>query len=110
RPLDLNSVVADAAKMLRRLIGEQIELTATLDPALGSVRIDPVHVEQIVLNLAVNARDAMPRGGQLTIETANVELDRSYARVQEGVQPGPYILLVVSDTGCGMTDEVKSRL
>ncbi len=97
--LDLNGVVTDAAKLLRRLIGEDIELTTALDPALGRVKADPGQVEQVLMNLAVNARDAMPAGGTLTVETANVERDG-----------GRYVLLRVADTGCGMDAATKARV
>jgi two-component system cell cycle sensor histidine kinase/response regulator CckA len=109
RILDLNAVVGEVEKMLRRLIGEDVQLVTILDEHLGSVKADPGQVEQILMNLAVNARDAMPRGGRLTIETSNVDLDRTYARLHPGVEPGLYALLAVSDTGHGMTPEVRAR-
>ena len=97
-------------KMLRRLIGEDVELRTTLAPQLGAVKADPGQLEQVIMNLAVNARDAMPGGGKLTIETANAELDASYARAHESVRPGPYVMLALTDTGSGMTAEVKARM
>jgi two-component system cell cycle sensor histidine kinase/response regulator CckA len=104
--LDLNDVLANVDKMLRRIIGEDVELQTIPAPGLWLTRADPVQVEQIILNLAVNARDAMPDGGKLTIETANVTLDEAHL----GVQPGEYVLLAVSDTGTGLSEEVKSHL
>ncbi|MBX9677296.1 MAG: PAS domain S-box protein [Gemmataceae bacterium] len=108
--LDLNDVVRDVQKMLVRLIGADIELTAVLDPALKPVKIDPGQMEQVLVNLAVNARDAMPCGGKLTIETANVILDQTYAESRPNVSPGRYVMLAVTDKGCGMTEEIKARI
>jgi CheY-like chemotaxis protein len=110
RVLDLNHLVQNIEKMLRRLIGEDVELCATLGSELGRVRADPGHIEQVIVNLAVNARDAMPRGGKLTLETANVELDKDCAQRHLSVQSGRYVMLAVSDTGSGMTEEVKAHL
>jgi PAS domain S-box-containing protein len=110
RVLDLNAVLSGIEKMLRRLIGEDIDLITRFAPDLGTVKVDPGQIEQVILNLAVNARDAMPRGGKLTIETANVNLDEDYARRHVGVTPGAYVMLAVSDTGSGMDPETQSRI
>jgi PAS domain S-box-containing protein len=110
RVLDLNVLVTDLERMLRRLIGEDIRLATVLDSALGRVRADPGQLEQVILNLAVNARDAMPQGGQLTLGTCNVELDDTYADAHVGVAPGPYVQLSVSDTGCGMDEATQAHL
>ena len=108
--VDLNALIIDLDKMLRRIIGEDIELVIHLSEDLGKVKVDLSQFEQVIFNLAVNARDAMPTGGKLTIETANVELDEAYAHAHVGVVPGPYVRLTVSDTGVGMTQEVKEKI
>lgn len=108
--LDLNEAVANIAKMLRRLIGEDIALEFCPHPALGGVKADPGQIEQIIINLAVNARDAMPQGGRLTVETMNVDLDEAAARAQQSVEPGSYVMLAVSDTGCGMDTGTQARI
>jgi hypothetical protein len=108
--LDLNTAIADHTKILRRLIGEDIELVMKVEPDLRSIKADPGQLEQVLMNLAVNARDAMPIGGKLTIRAANIFLDRRYALKQLPVQPGWYVMLAVSDTGCGMNAETQSRI
>lgn len=108
--LDLNEVVHGMEKMLRRLIGEDIELRTVFAPASPKVKADPGQLEQVILNLAVNARDAMPRGGKLMIETATVVLDQKSSYRDRNLEPGEYITLAVRDTGVGMTDAVKSHL
>jgi PAS domain S-box-containing protein len=108
--LNINATVADMDRMLRRLIGEDIDLVTMLDPALGSIKADPGHIEQVVMNLAVNARDAMIRGGKLTIETANVEFDAAYTHRHVAVSPGAYVLLAMTDTGTGMDNETQARI
>src|ERR1019366_3646341 len=109
RILDLNAVVSEMEKLLRRLIGEDVELTTRLDPALESVKADPGQLEQVLMNLAVNARDAMPEGGTLTIETANSKLDAGFTTAHPGARSGEYAILTVADTGIGMSDEVRSH-
>jgi len=108
--IDLNEIVSEMEKMLRRLIGEDIVLRAELRPGLGSVKADPGQVEQVLMNLAVNARDAMPCGGRLTIGTENVYLDEGYAAHHVSVAPGRYVMLAVSDTGVGMDEETLARI
>ena len=110
RVLDLNTTLRDLEKMLRRIIGEDVELVTFMAEDLGNVKADPGQVEQVIMNLAVNARDAMPKGGKLTIETANVGLDKEYARKHISVKPGSYVMLSISDTGIGMAPEVKGRI
>jgi len=108
--LDLNGVVTENLKMLTRLIGEDIDLVMIPGAELGPVKADPGQVEQVILNLAVNARDAMPQGGRLTIETSNVTLDEAYARLHAPVQPGDYTMLAITDTGVGMDGETQSHI
>ncbi len=108
--LDMNSLIDEQARMLRRLIGEDIELKFLPDPDLGNVRADPGQMQQIIMNLAVNACDAMPDGGSLTIETANAELDEEYARVHVSVAPGRYVMIAVSDTGSGMDEQTRAQV
>jgi PAS domain S-box-containing protein len=108
--LDLNEVVAGAGKMLQRLIGEDVALVTVLAPDLGAVKADPGQIEQVIMNLAVNARDAMPDGGKLTIETSNVELDDTSILEHRPVSPGAYVLLAVSDTGIGMDEATQANL
>src|SRR5437867_5176284 len=108
--LDLNVVVAEMDKMLRRLRGDHHALATVLAPDLGRVRADPNQIEQVIVNLAVNARDAMPEGGKLTIETANVDLDETYAQTHLGSVAGSYAMLAVTDTGVGMDASVRAHL
>ncbi len=110
RLVDVNGVVGGMTGMCRQLVGEGIRVTTVLEPSLGRVRTDPAQIEQVILNLVVNARDAMPAGGTLIIETANADLDAAYARRHSSVRPGAYVLLAVSDTGGGMTAETRDRL
>jgi two-component system cell cycle sensor histidine kinase/response regulator CckA len=108
--LDLNGVVGDMGRLLQRVIGEDIEMELNLAPQLGRVKADPHQIGQVLMNLVVNARDAMPQGGKLTITTDNIALDDTYAHMHVGVVPGPHVMLAVSDTGTGMSPEVQSRL
>jgi PAS domain S-box-containing protein len=108
--VDLNAVLTGVDKMLQRILGADIELVSVPMLALGRVRVDPGSIEQVIMNLVVNARDAMPTGGKLTMETANVVLDGSYARTHQGVQVGSYVMLAVSDTGAGMDRATMARV
>lgn len=110
RVLDLNAVITGLEPMLRRLIGEDVDLITRLEPDLGAIRADPNHVEQIILNLAINAREAMPEGGRLMIDTTDVDLDEAYTRVHVGARPGPHVMLAVSDTGFGMDAETQAHI
>ncbi len=110
KAINLNDVVRKVEKMLRRVIGEDIRLFTGLRPELSSVMADQTQMEQILLNLAVNARDAMPTGGKLTIETKHVDLDESYAHANPDIEPGPYVMLAVTDTGSGMPEDVKPHI
>ena len=108
--LDLNEVVTENLKMLTRMIGEDIDLVMVPGPDLGAIKADPGQIDQVIMNLAVNARDAMPEGGKLTIETSNVVLDENFARMHAPLQAGEYVMLAISDTGTGMDSETQSRI
>jgi len=110
RALNLNDVVKDVSQMLLRVIAEDISLAFVPGTSLGSVRADLGQIEQVLMNLVVNARDAMPQGGKIVIETANVELDETYSQIHQEVRPGPYVLLTVSDTGTGMDSKTISKV
>jgi two-component system cell cycle sensor histidine kinase/response regulator CckA len=110
RVLNVNEVLADMRLMVERLIGENIALNMELDTRLGRIRADQGQIEQVILNLVVNARDAMPQGGKITIETTNVELDENYASTHLAVTPGPHVMLAVSDNGSGMDEETRARI
>jgi len=108
--LDLNDVITDLQKMLGRVIGEDVHLLTKLDPSVGRVRADAGQIEQVIMNLVINARDAMPDGGKLTIETTNVELDEDYSQQHIAAEPGPYVMLSVSDDGSGMDEETRAQI
>ncbi len=110
KALDLKVVVADVERMIRRIVGEDIHLAVANDPEAGEVKADPGQIEQVILNLVVNARDAMPRGGRLTIEVRNAILDETYTRTHADTRPGPYVLLAVTDSGCGMDIATLARI
>jgi len=110
RVINLNDIVLNLDSMLRRLIGEDIEVLTVPATDLGTVKADPGQIEQVVMNLALNSRDAMPRGGKLTLETSNAVLDETYARERQPVEPGRYVMLAVSDTGTGMSAETLTRI
>ena len=109
-PLNVNTVATGMEAMLRRILGEDVELTLTLATDLGLTQADPSQIEQVLMNLVVNARDAMSDGGKLDVETANVEIDEAYAALHVALMPGAYIQLTVTDTGCGMDGQTKARL
>jgi len=108
--LDLNEVLVGAETLLRRIIGEDIHLVTAPQAGIGKVKTDQGQLEQVLINLVVNARDAMPQGGKLTIETANAELDKEYVKLHPYIEPGSYIMLAVTDSGTGMTREVQQRI
>jgi PAS domain S-box-containing protein len=108
--LDLNGVIENSYSMLRRLIPENIDLVLAAQPDLGLIYADPGQIQQVLMNLVVNARDAMPEGGKLTIETANVDYDDEYVRTHPTVQAGPYVMMAISDNGIGMDEKTRSRL
>jgi PAS domain S-box-containing protein len=110
RIVDLNEAVAGMDKLLRRIIGEDVDLVTVLQPDLGRVRADPGQIEQVVVNLAVNSRDAMPHGGKLTIETADADLSNEYEAAQRSLTPGAYVMLAVTDTGTGIPDDVRAHI
>jgi nitrogen-specific signal transduction histidine kinase/ActR/RegA family two-component response regulator len=108
--VNLNAIIVDVDKMLRRLISENVEIVTRPAPKLGAIKADPGQIEQVLLNLVINARDAMPTGGTLTLETANIELGQAYADEHAGVRPGPHVMLAVSDTGVGMDAETQAHI
>jgi two-component system, cell cycle sensor histidine kinase and response regulator CckA len=108
--LDLNAVVGSVATMLNRMVGDDIELVSVLGCNLGTVKADPTQIQQVLMNLVVNARDAMPQGGKIIIETANVGIDETYAGQPASTTTGPYVMITVSDTGIGMDNEIQSRI
>ncbi len=110
RNVDINGTILDIAKLLRPTLGEQIEIETILEPEIAASHIDPSQLANSVLNMAINARDAMPNGGKLLLETRNVVLDEAYAQANEDVRPGPYVMLAVSDTGTGMPTEVRDKV
>jgi two-component system, cell cycle sensor histidine kinase and response regulator CckA len=110
RIIDINAAIVETEKMLRRLLGEDIQLNLDLQENLSHIKADPNQIEQAVVNLAVNARDAMPAGGQIFVRTSEVHLDETYVRTHLGVKPGDYVMLSVADTGQGMTAEIRQRI
>ncbi len=110
RVVNLNAVIGQTENMLRRLIGEDIQLVMSFGADTGNIRTDPSHIEQAIVNLAVNARDAMPLGGRITIETSNTRIDETYAKTHMGVEPGEFVMIAVSDTGHGMDSATRQRI
>jgi two-component system cell cycle sensor histidine kinase/response regulator CckA len=110
RILDINALVTDFNKMLGRMVGEDIELVCNLKPGLGQIKADPGQIEQVIMNLVVNSRDAMPTGGKLIIETSNADLDEAYCQVHPAVEPGRYVMVAVSDTGAGMDAKTQTHI
>jgi two-component system cell cycle sensor histidine kinase/response regulator CckA len=110
RVINLNAVIGHTEKMLCRLIGEDIQLVMSLDEGAGNIKADPNHIEQAIVNLAVNARDAMPSGGRITIETSNVQVDETYVKTHMGVKPGEFVMVAVSDTGHGMDSATRQKI
>ena len=110
RQTDVNALMAGAEKLLRRALGEQIEITMIIDANAWSAMIDPTQLSTALLNLAVNARDAMPNGGKLTLETSNVLIDQNYADNNNDIEPGSYVLIAVSDTGHGIPELIRQRV
>ena len=108
--LDLNTVVADLDETLRGMIGEDVELRVERQTCLGNIKADPMQLERVIMNLVVNARDAMPQGGTLSIETGDLSFDESDERDQPSVAPGDYVMLAISDTGCGMSEDTRQHL
>jgi PAS domain S-box-containing protein len=108
--MNVNAAIVHTEKMLRRLIGEDVELVLSLAEDVGNIKADPNHIQHAIVNLTLNARDAMPDGGRITVETANIRLDETYARTHLGVQPGDFVMVAVSDTGHGMDAETRRRL
>jgi CheY-like chemotaxis protein len=110
KTIDVNELVLNMDKMLRRLIGEDVELVTALSPDTGKIQADPAQIEQVIMNLVVNSRDAMPEGGRITLETANTKLDEQYARNHLTVRPGDYVMFSVLDTGHGMDEETRTHI
>src|SRR6476660_2199834 len=108
--VDLNVLVSEMSGLLKRLIREDISFSLRVGESLGHVKADPGQIEQVIMNLIVNACDAMPKGGRLTVETGNVNVDQEFAKVRPPMLPGPYVRLVVEDTGHGMDAETRSRI
>jgi signal transduction histidine kinase/CheY-like chemotaxis protein len=108
--MDLNAIVVETEKLLGRLIGERIEFFTSLDPELGDACVDPVQIEQVLVNLILNARDAMPQGGKLTIETSNVDLDEKHESIRSRIPAGNYVMFAVTDSGCGMDEETQNHI